>query len=122
MGCLPLTRVLVPVDEFGEHELRLLRRWRFEENCSCASLVPDDQFLMGLQVAAIAVDLAKELAMDMKDERHRQSFGTSGSHDLVDGVPVAGELALIPVAKPRRLRTEGELLASAGLYGHPLDS
>jgi len=77
---------------------------------------------MDLQVAAITVDMPKELAMDVKDERLRESFGTSGSHDLIDGVSVAGELALVPVAKARGLRTEGELLTSARVYGHTLDS
>jgi len=63
---------LVASQQLAEEELDLLGRGRGEDDLPPSALVGDDQVLVGLQVAAVAIGVVEEQPVQVQDEGNAQ--------------------------------------------------
>jgi hypothetical protein len=93
---------LVAIQQLAQKELRLVGRGGREGDLAPAALVGDDQILVALEVTAPPAGVPKDEPVQVQDERNAQGLVCVEAHQRVDRVAIAGELALVAIAKARR--------------------
>ncbi len=94
--------VLVAGEQLRQQELGPLEWWGREDGLTSSAVVGDDQVLVGLQVPATPAGMAEDEAVQVQDEGDAQRLVSIEAGQLIDGVPVAGELPLVAVAEALR--------------------